>query len=156
MKSHLARYWEFFSRARKQSSVRIESVWRVHSPSAFGGWQVQRGGRREETELSRATRISVSIFREWQRTSGACARLSSHASPLANWISSRSHNRDSWSSRCGGSWYKVCGGALRRNCCNQSYYLIWDRSNSGKKSNLESLIVKLQNDDASRVGLRKK
>lgn len=75
MKSYLARCREFFSRARKQSSVRIESVCkyirRVHS---VDGRCSEVGGG--ETELSRATRISVSIFREWQRTSGVCARLS--------------------------------------------------------------------------------
>lgn len=141
MKSHLAKSREFFSRARKQSSVRIESVCK-YIRSAFGGWQVQRGGRRE-TELSRATRISVSIFHEWQRTSGACARLTpcfALGEPsLVSIAQSRFMELD-----VEGTVIKYAGMHAEGIVAISPYYPIRGRSNSSKKSNLEFLIVKIR------------
>lgn len=117
MKSHLARCREFFSRVRKQSSVRIEGVCKyIRGVHSMDGRCNEVGGERRNyfARLVSAFQFSASgnvhpvyargsypMFRRWRTESRLDHTIAIHRA------------------RPGGSCCKVCGSALRRNCCNQ-------------------------------------
>lgn len=117
MKSHLAKRREFFSRARKQSSVRIEGVCKyirgVHSVDGRCKG-VGEGRRNYLARLVSAFQFSTSgnVHPVHARGSQSMLRPWRTESRLDRTIAIHGARRGR---RC-----KICGNARRRNCCNQS------------------------------------
>lgn len=130
----------------------------VHSPSAFGGWQVQRGGRRGDGIISRDSyqRFNFPRVATYIRCMRAALIPCFAFGELSLVSIAQSRFMELDVVGAGIKYAEVHSEGIVAISPIQSYYLIWNGSNSGKKSNLESLIVKLWNDDVSKVGLCKK